>query len=180
MTPQHYPIEPGVLFAGEYPGDRNPEIARARIRALVDLGIRTFIDLTTPDDPLVRYEGSLAEVERDSGIPLRRISGPIPDMGVPRSAEATRLILAAIRDSIKTAPAVYIHCWGGIGRTGTVVGCWLRECGYEPAAALERVQHLYSTHMPKAKAGKYPESPQTEAQKAYVRQWPGSPAGMAK
>ena len=21
--------------------------------------------------------------------------------------------------------AVYVHCWGGIGRTGTVVGCWL-------------------------------------------------------
>ena len=171
MTPQYYPIKPGLLYAGEYPGDRNPEIARARIRGLGEMGIRTFIDLTTPDDPLVRYEGILAEVEQETGIPLRRISCPIPDMGVPPSDESTRSIIAAIRESIEAAPAVYIHCWGGIGRTGTVVGCWLRECGHDSEAALEHVQHLYSCHMPKAKAGKYPESPQTEAQKNYVCQW---------
>jgi protein tyrosine/serine phosphatase len=79
--------------------------------------------------------------------------------------------MAAIRDAIEAAPAVYIHCWGGIGRTGTVAGCWLRECGYDPEAALEKVQLLYSNHMPKAKAGQYPQSPQTAAQKDYVRQW---------
>ncbi len=171
MPPQHYPIEPGVLYAGEYPGDMNPEIARARILGLGEMGIRTFIDLTTPDDPLVRYEGMLVQVEQETGIPLRRISCPIPDMGVPPSDESTHSIMATIRDAIEAAPAVYIHCWGGIGRTGTVVGCWLRECGFDPEAALEHVQHLYSSHMPKAKAGRYPESPQTEAQMNYVRQW---------
>ena len=171
MTPQHYPIKSGVLYAGEYPGDRNPGIARARILSLVEMGIRTFIDLTTPDDPLVRYEGMLVQMEQETGIPLRRISCPIPDMGVPPSDESTLSIMAAIRGAIEAAPAVYIHCWGGIGRTGTVVGCWLRECGLDPDAALEHVQHLYSSHMPKARAGKYPESPQTEAQKNYVRHW---------
>jgi hypothetical protein len=50
LIPQHYPIEAGVLFAGEYPGDRNPEIARARILSLVKMGVRTFVDLTSPDD----------------------------------------------------------------------------------------------------------------------------------
>jgi len=171
MTPQHYPITPGILFAGEYPGDRNPEIARTRILSLVEMGIRTFIDLTTSKDPLVRYEGMLVEVEQETGIPLRRISFPIPDMDVPDSDETMLSIMAAIREAIEAAPAVYIHCWGGIGRTGTVVGCWLRECGFDPEAALEHVQHLYSSHMPKAKAGRDPESPQTEAQKNYIRQW---------
>ncbi len=178
MTPQHYPINPGVLFAGEYPGDPNPGIARAKILSLVGMGIRTFIDLTTPDDPLVRYEGVLVEVEQKTGIPLCRISGPIPDMGVPRSDESMRSIMVAIRDSIEAAPAVYIHCWGGIGRTGTVVGCWLRECGFDRESALVHVQELYSSHMAKAKAGRYPESPQTEAQKNYVRQWKTTPIRM--
>ena len=36
--------------------------------------------------------------------------------------------MVAILDSLDTAIAdehtIYLHCWGGIGRTGTVVGCW--------------------------------------------------------
>lgn len=56
MLPQHYPIEPGTLFGGEYPGDKNPELTRAKIHALVELGVRTFIDLTAPADGLVPYK----------------------------------------------------------------------------------------------------------------------------
>jgi len=29
---------------------------------------------------------------------------------------------------------VYVHCWAGVGRTGTVVGCLLREQGFSAAA----------------------------------------------
>ena len=31
---------------------------------------------------------------------------------------------------------VYVHCWGGIGRTGTVVGCWLVRHGMTGDEAL--------------------------------------------
>lgn len=31
---------------------------------------------------------------------------------------------------------VYLHCWGGIGRTGTIVGCWLARNGFPGKAAL--------------------------------------------
>jgi protein-tyrosine phosphatase len=78
-----------------------------------------------------------------------------------------------VRESTAAGPAVYIHRRGGIGRTGTVFGCWLRECGLGPDEALERVQHLYATHMPKAKDIRYPESPQTLEQKEYIRGWNG-------
>ena len=171
MIPQHYPIQPGALIAGEYPGDRKLEITLARLFSLVEIGIRTFIDLTTPTDSLTRYERMLPELELEAGVTLRRISIPIPDMGVPESEETMRNAMKAIRASIAASPAVYIHCWGGIGRTGTVVGCWLRECGYDPESALERVQHLYSSHMAKAKSGRYPEAPQTPEQKDYIRRW---------
>lgn len=94
---------------------------------------------------------------------------PIEDMGIPDAKETMEAILKHIRESSSIAPAVYIHCWGGIGRTGTVVGCWLRESGYDSASALDRVQHLYSSNMPKVRF--HPESPQTLAQKNYVCSW---------
>lgn len=173
MNPQYYPVEENVLYAGEYPGAQDPEVARDRLRLLAALGIRTFVDLTTPLDGLEAYADLLAEVAVETGWPLRRIAMPVADMGVPDSKATTLAILAAIRDSISEAPAVYIHCWGGIGRTGTLVGCWFRECGLGPEAALRRVQHLYAGHMPKVCF--HPESPQTPAQKRYVRDWqPGS------
>jgi predicted protein tyrosine phosphatase len=173
MLPQHYPIEPGILFGGEYPGDRNSEAARTKITALVELGVRTFIDLTAPADHMVPYENLLAELAQETGAQLRRISVPVPDMSVPASEEVMAKIMDVIRESITTSPAVYIHCWGGIGRTGTVVGCWLRECGLESDEALQRVQHLYTTYMPKSKKTRYPESPQTPEQKDYIRGWNG-------
>lgn len=171
MIPQHYPIEVGKLYGGEYPGDKDPDVARIRLRSLITRGIRTFVDLTTPADRMAPYEELLAEMEKDAGSPLRRISLPIPDMEVPDSAGTMRKLMTILRESSTRFPAVYVHCWGGIGRTGTVVGCWLRECGYDPESALEQVQHLYSSHMPKSKSWKYPESPQTPEQKDYIRLW---------
>lgn len=169
MTPQHYPIQPGVLYGGEYPGDRNLKVAHARLWSLVEKGVRTFIDLTSPVDDLTRYEKLLFELEQEAGSRLHRVSLPVPDMGVPDSKEKMRAILDAIRTSVRKKPAVYLHCWGGIGRTGTVAGCWLRECGLGPDEALQRVQQLYATHMPKVRI--HPESPQTEEQKEYIRNW---------
>ena len=31
---------------------------------------------------------------------------------------------------------MYVHCWGGIGRTSTVVGCLLVDIGLDAEAAL--------------------------------------------
>lgn len=171
MKPQFYPIEERVLYAGEYPGRRDPEIARVRLDHLLSAGIRTFIDLTTPQDLLEPYEGLLAELGTEQGLSIHRVSVPVPDMGVPDSKEIMRRALDAIEQGITTSPAVYLHCWGGIGRTGTLVGCWFRKCGLDPESALARVQHLYATHMPKVSI--HPQSPQTLAQKQYVRAWNG-------
>jgi protein-tyrosine phosphatase len=171
MKPQFYPIEDRLLYAGEYPGHWDPTIAKARLEHLLATGIRTFIDLTTPLDHLEPYGGLLEELGAEQGLSLMRISVPVPDMGVPDNPETTRRALAAVGQAIATSPAVYLHCWGGIGRTGTLVGCWFRQCGLAPAAALARVQKLYATHMPKVSL--HPESPQTAAQKRYVRAWNG-------
>ena len=172
-TPQHYTIEEGKLYGGEYPGAMSPAAAEVRLRSLIDIGVRTFIDLTAPGDRMTPYEGLLEVLANETSTPLRRISLPVPDMGIPTAA-TTREIMHAIRQSIEEAPAVYVHCWGGIGRTGTVIGCWFRECGLDGDAALARVQHLYSSQMPKVTI--FPKSPQTAQQRSHVRHWQTDPA----
>ena len=51
-------------------------------------------------------------------------------------------ILARIRDEISAGRVVYVHCWGGKGRTSTVVGCLLIDDGLDYEAALARIAEL--------------------------------------
>ena len=69
---------------------------------------------------------------------------PTPDhviCGVPRSSEMTA-ILDDIDTSIADARPVYVHCWGGHGRTGTVIGCWLTRHGRLGSDALAEITAL--------------------------------------
>lgn len=174
MKVNHYPVQPG-LFAGEYPGNPSPNVAETRLRELVGNGVRTFIDLTSQadrDDGLASYEPFLAEIDGEGALGLKRYGFEIPDMKIPSGPAVMRGILDRIRAELDAGRACYVHCWGGIGRTGTAVGCWLRECGLDGETALARVQQLYGSHMDAAKLSRYPRSPQQPAQLRYVRDWP--------
>lgn len=176
MKVNHYPVQSG-LFAGEYPGDRDPEVARVRLDQLVEKGVRTFIDLTSDqdrEDGLSPYHPHFAIVDESGSLGLQRFSFQIPDMGIPSDPGVMRGALDRIRSEIEAGRSCYIHCWGGIGRTGTAVGCWLRERGLDGDAALQRVQSLYGSHMDADKLSRYPKSPQQPVQLRYVRDWPSS------
>lgn len=54
---------------------------------------------------------------------------PIKDTWVPSRTDMYR-ILDRMDQSIRDNQPVYFHCWGGRGRTGTVVGCYLVRHGY--------------------------------------------------
>lgn len=52
-------------------------------------------------------------------------------------------IVEHIRGELDSGRVVYAHCWGGKGRTGTVVGAWLiadEALGYP--AVLDRIDEL--------------------------------------
>jgi protein-tyrosine phosphatase len=40
-------------------------------------------------------------------------------------AEMMGSVLDAIDTSLDEVGPAYVHCWGGHGRTGTAIGCWL-------------------------------------------------------
>lgn len=163
---QHYLVQEG-LFAGEYPGSFAKEITADRLEELIAKGVRSFIDLTTPVDRLDPYEPAFAEFET---LELRRFAHEIPDMIIPSSPAVMRGILDRIRTELEAGRDCYVHCWGGIGRTGTVIGCWLRENGLSDREALDEVQPRYFQGM--EKSSRHPKSPQTPEQHRYVRNWP--------
>lgn len=177
MKVNHYLVQSG-LFAGEYPGHQDPEVARVRLGQLVEKGVRTFIDLTSDqdrEDGLSPYDPHFASVDGGRSLGLRRHSFQIPDMGIPSDPGVMRGALDRIRGEIAAGRPCYVHCWGGIGRTGTAVGCWLRDSGLDGEAALERVQGLYGSHMDADKLSRYPRSPQQPVQLRYVMDWPSLP-----
>lgn len=61
---------------------------------------------------------------------------------------------------------MYVHCWGGVGRTGTVVGCYLVRSGLSGDEALARIRQLRRNE---ATANR--PSPETDEQRNMVRSW---------
>ena len=162
-----YWVEPGRLLAGQYPGV-SPEKARKKIRALIDGGITTFIDLTHPDDRLDPYEPHLLEHAPDAPLRPSRLHHPIPDVSIPEHPDQMHAILDAIEEALVSGRGTYVHCWGGVGRTGTVVGCYLVRKGLSGIDAVSRVQELWMTC---ERYPHHPQSPETRAQHDYILNW---------
>lgn len=129
-----YWILPERFLAGEYPGENDPELTHKRLRALIARGIRTFVDLTdegeiNEDAKLVPpYRSILRQVSEEESVQTTYANIPIEDRGVP-SPWTLRCILDVIDRSLADENPVYVHCWAGRGRTGTVVGCYLKRHG---------------------------------------------------
>lgn len=166
--PNSYAVTWGSLYAGEYPGARTAHASSEKVAGLLDAGVTHCIDLTEPQE-LHPYDELLAELAEPRGLKVVHERLSIPDMDVP-GPQRMKEILDAIDESLAAGNVVYVHCWGGIGRTGTVVGCHLVRKGLSGDAALAEVQRLYDT-MTMEKRSFQPESPQTSEQKEFVRAW---------
>ena len=159
-----YWVVPGKFLAGEYPRNLDDRSSKAKITALINIGITSFIDLTEAQDGLEPYADIVEELSGGEASVQRF---PVPDYSVPRSQNQTLDILNHIGSIIEKNGIVYLHCWGGIGRTGTIVGCWLVRQGYSGSAALIRLRELWA-ECPKSLTRKFPE---TEGQERYIINW---------
>ena len=94
--------------------------------------------------------------------------GSIVDFSIP-TVERMREILDAIDRAMAADRPVYVHCFGGIGRTGTTVGCWLLR--HRLAEKDDVLQVLTTLRKHDQQRGRR-RSPETAEQRRFVEQWP--------
>lgn len=158
-------------MAGFYPGDELKRTAERKIGSLLEVGVRTLINLMEDGETNRRgvvfkgYETVAAAEARARGLTVRCERFPIRDLHVP-GRDLMKRIIGVIDASISAGEPVYAHCRGGRGRTGTVMCCWLLEKGL---ATPENVFRELNRLRESVRNGG--PSPETRIQLEYVRGW---------
>lgn len=136
------------VYAGEYAGDlNNPQ---TKIDSLVDFGITHFIDLTE--------EGELAPYSQYLPEHCSHYRFPIQDVSVPEDYESVYRLMQYIDSVLANHDnKIYIHCWGGVGRTGVIVGCYYVYRGEAYIHALKHLRESFN-QCPKSERRRTPET----------------------
>ena len=151
------------LYAGEYPGDKDVRKAQEKLDEFIAFGITHFIDLTEEGE-LCPYSQLLPS----DSVCHRRF--PIIDQSVPDSIEEVRKLIDETKQIHNENPEakVYIHCWGGVGRTGTIVGCFLAsELKADYETTIRELKRLWSD-CPKSERR---ISPENDMQFDFIRRY---------
>jgi protein-tyrosine phosphatase len=116
-------------------------------------------------EPFDPYDQIFREMGAEKGLDVFMVRRPIRDLDIP-SKEQMVAILDEIDRFLGQGLPVYVHCWGGRGRTWTVVGCWLVRQGLDGQEALERIKYLR-----RYEAMNHKPSPEMEEQIRMVLNW---------
>ena len=162
--PNSYWVAPGKLLGGEYPGGETEEDTQRRLRELALAGVDCFVNLTRPGE-LPPYNTALP-----TGTWYFHL--PILDHGLPVDPDFMRQIQSVVGSALAAGRCVYVHCRMGIGRTGTVLGCWLVEEGLSGEAALDELNRAWQQC---ERSRRWPSIPETRQQRAYVAAWRARP-----
>ncbi|MDF1741803.1 MAG: tyrosine-protein phosphatase [Verrucomicrobiales bacterium] len=166
--PNSYWLEPGRILCGEYPRDFDELEDHEGMTAILNAGARAFIDLTEEGE-LKPYRSIALDTAQKLGIDpesLEFFRHPIRDVSVPKTQEEMRAILDTIHEAMSRDKIIYLHCWGGRGRTGTVAACALRELHHLDGGAALR---LLTERWQDCAKSAHSESPETEQQRDFVR-----------
>jgi protein tyrosine phosphatase len=129
-----YWVVAGQLLDGAYPGKRDPNEHLARLTGLFESGMRTFVNLMEENEsnnagvPFVRYDDCIRDIASSQRATIAHLRFPIRDGGVT-TTDRTQSILDSIDLSLEAGKPAYVHCFGGMGRTGTTICCWLLRHG---------------------------------------------------
>lgn len=137
--------QPAPLAGMAFPGWHG-----LRWEALADLGVESVVCLTGDS---CAYEPAPLRVLR--AVELEDLEHGGPPRRPAEEANLVRQAALHVLRELRQGRGVVVHCAGGTGRTGTVIGCALRGLGHEAAAVLAYLDRL---NRGRGKRG-WPESP---------------------
>ncbi|KAJ7623429.1 protein-tyrosine phosphatase-like protein [Roridomyces roridus] len=145
------------------------DVKPPKLDAMLMAGVRTFLDLTE-DGELLPYVSELPVRASVLGVDLEEIQYhrfAIRDRSLPDSVEYMHSIMRVLEENERKGRISAVHCRGGIGRTGTVIGCYLVASGRakDGAHALEIIAREWAKV---AKSQVYRHSPETGPQFEFV------------
>ena len=154
------------LIAGEIPAANNEDESKVKLAGLVRINTKVVINLMEQDER--NRQGQLffdySPFLEQNNVTTYRI--PIKDLSVP-SVEKMAEILNFIDLSSSQDKIVYVHCWGGVGRTGTVVGCYMMRHGMANSNnVFDTIDYLKRTTSIANRV-----SPETIEQREFVLEW---------
>ena len=74
---------------------------------------------------------------------LRLLHFPVSDMSVPRDVDAFHTYLRDLVNWLAAGETIYLHCFAGLGRTGTALACLFMLIGESPGTAVAAVREAY-------------------------------------
>lgn len=185
-TPWSNWVIPGRVIAGAYPASLDDQETERILTLLLELGINTFVclqaevNIDTPERawrsqlglrPYIKDAQKILSKAHETGnrkITQQKIDFlhlPIIDGNVTTDSAMSRLADDCMERVLK-GENLYIHCWGGHGRTGTLVATMLGRLYNLPYQTA--IRHCQAYHDSRI----YPQgvrSPQTPVQRAQVR-----------
>lgn len=147
LVPKHFYwllAKPAPLAGMSYP------LLSTAWAALSERGFRWVVCLT--DDERL-YDPAPLEFAACVELDDLAHGGQPDDPG--RQERRIREVVRVVAAKLRAREGVVVHCQGGTGRTGTIVGCVLVALGHQPPLVIE---HLQEIHRLRGKRG-WPESP---------------------
>jgi len=137
--------QPAPLAGMPFPDQNTPW------KALYELGFRNVVSLHS--DPRKHYNP--APLATLSSVHLEDLFHGGPPDNPQWEEDLIGVVARVAEESLQAGEGVVVHCLGGTGRTGTLIGCLLAKLGCPPYRVID---YLHQLNLARGNSG-WPESP---------------------